>query len=417
MRRRLGGSWKRRWHRKGALCELGLAIVVLGALLGAERVQAQGAANAPRSAIALSVERCEGLPFDAAAYERVLAIELRVLDAQPGDAPSERQLFVRSPGCNGELEVSLRIGERSSSELLRASDYTGVGQPRALALATIETLRVLTARLQAAAASAEQPAAPSTPVTSPAEQPAAPVTPAAAPAEQPATPLTPAATPAEQPATPAEPTPPPAEPPAAVLRAESSPPLAQRPEPPRKQGSFELYAGVGAGLFDTLDWQVDLGGALALTRTWWLEVELAYGQASDETALGSVDASALTLAVSLEARPRLGAAFELSFGAGLRGGAAWASADSALPLREGAAAKDAFAPVLLAFAELGIAYEVADGLIISALIEPGFGIEAAQFLGSPPAAFDTENAASQRQPEVSVLGPGLYGGLTLGYRF
>jgi hypothetical protein len=351
-----------------------LVIAVLGALLMAARVKAQDAASARRAAIVLSVERCEGLPFDVEAYERVLAIEVQVLEGLPADAGRERLLSVRSPGCSGELEVSLRMGERSSAELLRASDYAGIGQPRALALATIETLRVLTARLQAVAEPAE---------------------PSAAPAEQ--APL-------------------PAEPPAASKPGQST----EQPEPPepvRRAGSFELYAGIGAGLFDTLDWQVELGGALALTRAWWIETALAYGQASDEGTLGSVDASALTLAVSLETRLQLAGPFELSFGAGLRGGAAWASADSALPLREGADVQVALAPVLLAFAELGVAYEVTDGLVIGVLLEPGLGIEVAQFLGPPPAAFDTEDAVGQRQPEVSVLGHGVYGGLTLGYRF
>jgi hypothetical protein len=382
-----------------------LAIVVSGVLLMAAGVNAQGALSARRAAIALSVQRCEGLPFDVAAYERALAIEVRVLEAQPVDAWSERRLSVRSPGCDGELEVSVQMGDRSSAELLRASDYAGVGQPRALALATIETLRVLTARLQApapAAAPTEQPAAPTTPAAAPTEQPAAPTTPAAAPSDQPVAPADQPAAPPPQPAA-AEPT-------------DSSPPPAQS-EPARLQGTSELYAGVGAGLFDTLDWQIELGGAFALTGAWWLETELAFGQASDESTLGSVDASALTLAVSLETRLRLGGSFELSFGAGLRGGAAWASADSALPLRAGADAQDALAPVLLAFAELGVAYELADGLVIGVLLEPGLGLEAARFRGPPPTAFDSEDAASQRQPELGLLGHGVYGGLTLGYRF
>jgi hypothetical protein len=375
------GSWMQRWLHRSARRDLSsLLATVCALLLMLLLVPSQVAAQegAPNSAIALTIERCERSPFDVDEYERVLAVELRVLNAQATDATSDRRLIVRSPGCNHELEVRLEEGERSSSELVRASDYAGVGQPRALALATIETLRVLATRLQASAPPpADVPAAAAPPPTP--EQPAAPVP---------------------------EP------------RSAPEPEPALAPEPvPSDPASLELYAGIGGGLFDTLDWQAELGGAVALTRAWWLETELAFGQASDDSALGSVDASAFTLAASLELRLRLAGPFELSIGAGARGGAAWASADSALPLLPDVDQKSALAPVLLAFAELGIALEVADGLHVGLVIEPGLAIEAAHFLGPSGATVEAEDAASASQPRVDVLGHGVYGSLTLGYRF
>lgn len=364
------GSRMQRWLHKSARHDLGswLGTVCALLLIAAARVAAQE--DAPKPTIALTIERCEGLLFDAEEYERVLAVELRVLNAQATDATSDRRLIVRSPGCNYELEVRLEEGDRSSSELLRASDYVGVGQPRALALATIEMIRVLSTRLQATAASLPDGAAPAR-------------EPPAAPASEPA------------------PAPEPAEPSAPELGG----------------ASFELYAGIGGGLFDTLDWQAELGGAVAITRAWWLETELAFGQASDESALGSVDASAFTLAASLELRLRLAGPFELSIGAGLRGGAAWASASSALPLLPNAQQESALAPVLLAFADLGVALEVTDGLYVGLVIEPGLAVEAAHFLGPSGTAVEAEGAASATQPRVDVLGHGVYGSLTLGYRF
>lgn len=326
-----------------------------------------GAQEPAAPAYALQIERCEGLPFDVDAYEGALAVELQALGgeaappAEPAPPAAARQLIVRSASCSEELQVSLRAGEREAVETLHANDFAGVGQERALALATIEALRALDAQLDA---------------------------------------------------------PPPAPPPPPAP-APAPPPPPPRDEPP----SVEVYAGAGIGLFEALELQTQAGVAFAIGRDVWIEAELGFGQASDRTALGSVDAWALTLAGSIEQRMRPAGPLELSLGAGLRGGIARATAD---PTRE-IATEGVTAPVLLGFIELGASLELWNGFVLGLFVEPGYGIATARFSGptaseqnggpialDDPAARELEGA---EVPEVQVLGPGLYGGLTLGYRF
>jgi len=356
------------------------------------------------SGVALSIERCASPSFDVDAYSRALEVELIVLNAQPVAPGVTRELTVRVPGCGDELQVSLQVRDDQASETLRASDFAGVAQARALALATIEALRVLAARLQASLPEPSAPAAAPPESPAPATLPEGPAPSEAPPSSEP----TPAAEPASEPVAEPEPAPPQPEP-----AAEPSPPA----QPSGPAPWLEIYAGAAAGLFDGLDTQLEAGAAFALQRSLWLEAEVALGQASDSTDLGVLDAIALTLAASLELRLRPVAPLELSFGAGLRGGVAWASTDSELSLAQGNRERSTTAPLLLAFVELGAALELGQGLIVGLFVEPGYGLVAARFVGASAANVGMPALAGEPSPTVELFGPSILIGLTLGYRF
>jgi hypothetical protein len=154
-----------------------------------------------------------------------------------------------------------------------------------------------------------------------------------------------------------------------------------------------------------------------LQRSLWLEAEVAFGQASDTTDLGALDANALTLAASLELRLRPAGPLELSFGAGLRGGVAWASATSEPSLADGYRERSATAPVLLAFAEVGASLELGAGFLAGLFVEPGYGLVAARFIGASAASVGMPALAGEPSPTVELFGPSILIGLTLGYRF
>src|SRR5688572_18610271 len=106
MRLRRGGTWQRRQRARGCLVVCWLAA-------------SSALAQTPLpSGVALSVERCASLPFDVDAYVRALEVELMVLNAQPVAPGVTRELTVRTPGCDDEVQVSLKVREDEASETL-----------------------------------------------------------------------------------------------------------------------------------------------------------------------------------------------------------------------------------------------------------------------------------------------------------
>jgi hypothetical protein len=401
MRRRLGWSWNQIARVDAARGALALVLLVLS-----QRASAQGS-----SGVELSVERCAGAPFDIEAYAQALEVELRVLNAAslvPGTAPEGArgpQLIVMVPGCADELQVTLRMRDREADEALRASDFTGVGQPRALALATIEVLRVLSLRLQAGAG---EPVGDDTAGEGPdagASEPAPGEPAEGEPAEE---------KPAED-----EPT----EPKPAAVEAASAPPQASDPEraagPIKPSGPppwLALHVRGGAGAVGAPDGHVHAGAALALQPSVWVKAELGYGYALDRTSLGALTAHQATLGALLELRVRPFGPFELWVASGLRAALAVVSLDSELPLAPGQSTRDVLALLLLAPLELGAAIDVGDGFIAGLLVEPGLWLAGARFDG--PGAADLgmpERGGSPPRLELHTFS--LQAGLMLGYRF
>jgi len=135
--------------------------------------------------LSVELERCAGLPFDAAAYLESLDVELATLGVgAAAPAPQMPALVVRAPDCDARIELSLRIGERTQVEQLRSDEFQGPGRERALALATIERLRQSFAALSAASASAAPVAGAATPAAVPAPAPASQSAPTSTPAPQ-----------------------------------------------------------------------------------------------------------------------------------------------------------------------------------------------------------------------------------------
>ena len=410
MRRRLGSCWNQTPRVDAAVRLLALLVPALSAALSPPRAHAQGAPG-----VQLSVERCAGAPFDVDAYAKALEVELKVLNAAslvPGSSPdgaSGPQLVVALPGCGDALQVTLRVREREASEGLRASDFAGVGQPRALALATIEALRVLSLRVQA-----PQPAEPSGTApdasTAPPEAAAGDDRDVDAPAPEGDATAEPndAATDESAKATDAEP-PPPAlsgEPPRRSARSRQSGP------PPW----LALHMRAGLGAWGAPDAHVHAGAALALSPSVWVKAELGYGQALDRTALGALRAHQALAGALLELHLRPFAPLELWLASGLRGGLTVVSAEIELALAPGLRARDALAPVLYAPLELGVLLDSGVGFVIGAFVEPGLWLVGARFAGPTATNFDMA-ARDAHSPLIELLGASLQAGLSLGYRF
>lgn len=364
--------------------------------LGAFGVRAQPSEPAARPpGVELSVERCEGAPFDLAAYAQAVEVELAVLKAAalvPGSAPEGArgpQLDVRVPGCGDALAVTLRVRDAEAGDALRASDYPGVGQPRALALATIETMRVLSLRLQAGTADGGTPA-----------ETAAAVPAASAPPREP------------EPATAAEA--------AAAVPAVSAPPREPEraaTEPTRASPTWLVLVRGGLGAGSGWDAQLLGGAALGVLPRAWLRAELGYGHASDRTALGALTASGALLGVSLELRAlELGSVVVVVAG-GLRGALAFVRGDWERLLAPGLAARGVVATWLGAVLALDARVRLGGGSWLGAFVEPGYALAGARITGATAEQLASSELAGSDPPRLALLGLSVHGGLTFGYEF
>jgi hypothetical protein len=119
-------------------------------------------------ALSVRVEGCPAPPFQIDALAHVLDIELVALGIgeAPASTPVEASaqppalLTLSLPGCADALRIELQARGQLAVETLRPSDFEGIGRERALALATIERLAPLWARVVEAADRPSPPAAP-----------------------------------------------------------------------------------------------------------------------------------------------------------------------------------------------------------------------------------------------------------------